>query len=113
MAVKLLVHPAFYRRLRHYRDRIKSDEGRPQTATRFVNAVTGRAPQLMASPGSGHSAGFQAPDLADILRTSVPGFPIFSIFYRSERQTLTLITVEHTAQDLPARLASILAKSGR
>ena len=38
MAAKLRVYPAFYRRVRHYRDRIIRD-GRPQVATRFVEAA--------------------------------------------------------------------------
>jgi hypothetical protein len=33
-------------------------------------------------------------------------FPVFAVFYRWDGQTLTVITLEHTAQDLPSRLAA-------
>lgn len=109
MAARLVVHPAFYRRLRHYRDRIGVQESRPQTALRFVHAVRELVPQLLENPGRGHTARFEARDLADIRRVSVPGFAVFALFYRWDGQTLAVITVEHTAQDLPARLAAVLS----
>jgi hypothetical protein len=52
---------------------------------------------------------FESSDLADILRVTVPGFPVFALFYRWDGQTLTVIALEHTAQDLPSRLAGILS----
>ena len=109
MAAKLAVHPAFYRRMRHYRDRIGVQDARPQTAFRFVRAVRNLVPQLFENPGRGHSARFEARDLADILRLSVPGFAVFALFYRWDGQTLTVITLEHPAHDLPARLAAVLS----
>jgi plasmid stabilization system protein ParE len=109
MAAKLLVHPAFYRRLRHYRDRIGIHEGRSQVAIRFVKAAQSLVLQLMQNPHRGHSARFESPDLTDILSVAIPGFPIFALFYRWDGQTLTVITVEHTAQNLPPRLAAILS----
>jgi hypothetical protein len=109
MAAKLLVHPAFYRRVRHYRDRIGIHDGRPQVAIKFVKAAQELVPQLLQNPQRGHGAGFEASDLADILRVAVPGFPIFALFYRWDGQTLTVITLEHTAQDLPARLAGVVS----
>ncbi|HYG35895.1 MAG TPA: type II toxin-antitoxin system RelE/ParE family toxin [Clostridia bacterium] len=108
-AKKLLVHPAFYRRVRHYRDRIGIKDGRPQVAIRFVQATQDLVVQLLENPQRGHLARFEAPDLADILRAPVPGFPLFALFYRWDGQTLTVITLEHTAQDLPSRLASIVS----
>jgi plasmid stabilization system protein ParE len=109
MAVKLLVHPAFYRRVRHYRDRIGIHDGRPQVAGKFVRAVRELVPQLLQNPQRGHPAGFDSSDLADILRVALPGFSVFALFYRWDGQTLTVITLEHTAQDLPSRLAGILS----
>ena len=109
MAAKLLVGPAFYRRVRHYRDRIGIHDGRPQVAIKFVQAVQELVLQLCANPQRGHSAHFESPDLADILRMTLPGFPVFALFYRWDGGTLRVITLEHTAQDLPARLASILS----
>lgn len=111
MAAKLKVHPAFYRRVRHYRDRIRIHDGRPQVASRFLNAARNLVLQLLQNPNRGHSARFESPDLSDVLRISLPGFPVFALFYRWDGQTLTIITLEHTAQDLPPRLAAIL--SGR
>jgi len=108
-ANQLRVHPAFYRRLRHYRDRIGLQDGRPQVAVKFVRATHELVRQLLKNPRSGHFAGFEAPDLADILRASVPGFSVFALFYRWDGETLTVITLEHTAQDLPSRLASMVA----
>jgi plasmid stabilization system protein ParE len=108
MAAKLLVHPAFYRRVRHHRDRIRIQDGRPQVAAKFVNATHELVQRLLQNPRSGHSARFESPDLADILRVSVQGFPVFALFYRWDGQALTVITLEHTAQDLPSRLAGIL-----
>jgi len=67
--------------------------------------------QLLQNPGQGHSARFEASDLADILRAAVPGFSVFALFYRWNGPTLTVTTLEHTAQDLPSRLAGILSVS--
>jgi plasmid stabilization system protein ParE len=109
MAAKLVVHPSFYRRVRHYRDRIALQDGRPQIAVRFTRAAEDLILQLLQNPGRGHLARFEAPDLADILRVALPGFPVFAVFYRWDGQTMTVITLEHTAQDLPARLAAVVA----
>ena len=109
MAVELRVHPAFYRRMRHYRDRIGIHDGRPQVAVKFVRAARKLVPQLLQNPRRGHYARFESSDLADILRVAVPGFSVFALFYRWDGQTLTVITLEHTAQDLPSRLAGILS----
>ena len=65
--------------------------------------------QLLANPRRGHLAGFETPELAGIQRASVPNFPVFAIFYRWDGETLTVITLEHTAQDLPSRLASMVS----
>jgi plasmid stabilization system protein ParE len=111
MAIKLVVHPAFYRRVRHYRDRIGIHDERPQVAANFVKAVNELVLQLLQSPQRGHSARFEASDLRDVLRVAVPGFSVFALFYRWTGQTLTVITIEHTAQDLPARLAAIISDS--
>ncbi len=109
MAAKLLVHPAFYRRVRHYQDRIGIHGGRPQVAVKFVKAAQELVLQLVQNPQRGHSARFDSPDLADILRAALPSFPVFALFYRWDGRTLTVITVEHTAQDLPPRLAAVLS----
>lgn len=108
-ANKLQVHPAFYRRIRHYRDRISIKDGRPQVAVNFVRATEALVVQLLKNPRRGHRAGFEPPELADILRASVPGSSVFALFYRWNGETLTVITLEHTAQDLPSRLASIVS----
>src|SRR5205823_1694326 len=109
MAVRLCVHPAFYRRTRHYRDRIGIHDGRPQVAVKFARAVEKLVLQLLQNPQRGHSACFESAELADILRAAVPGFSVFALFYRWDGQILTVITLEHTAQDLPSRLAGILS----
>jgi hypothetical protein len=109
MVVKLLVHPAFYRRVRHYRDRIALHDGRSRVAVKFAKAAQELVFRLLQNPQGGHSARFESSDLADILRVAVPGFPVFALFYRWDGRTLTVITLEHTAQDLPARLAGILS----
>jgi len=111
VAAKLVVHPAFYRRVRHYRNRIGNHDGHPQVAIKFVKAAQAFVLRLMEKPQRGHSAAFESPDLADILRVAVPGFSVFAIFYRWDGQTLTVITLEHTAQELPSRLAGLLAAS--
>ena len=108
-AKKLSIHPAFYRRLRHYRDRLGVKDGRPQVASRFVRAVHDLVVQLLENPQRALLAGFEARDLSDILRVAVPGFPVFALFYHWDGQTLTIITLEHSAQDLPSRLASIVS----
>ena len=110
MAVNVRVHPAFYRRVRHYRDRIGIHEGRPQVATRFARAAQEVVLRVLQNPQRGHSARFESADLADVLRIAVPGFPVFALFYRWDGQTLTVITLENAAQDLPARLANLLSK---
>ena len=48
---RLSVHPAFYRRVRHYRDRISIKDGRPQVAVRFVRATQELVVQLLKNPG--------------------------------------------------------------
>jgi plasmid stabilization system protein ParE len=109
MAANLRVHPAFYRRVRHYRDRIGIHDGRPQIAVKFVTAAQELVLRLLENPQRGHAARFEPPDLVDILRAAVPGFPVFAVFYRWDGHTLTVITLEHTAQDLPSRLAGLLS----
>lgn len=107
-ANQLVVQPVFRSRARHYRDRM-AKEGRPQVADRFVAAVQELVGKLIQNPKRGHPAGFETIDLADVLRATIPGFRIFAIFYRWNGQRLTIISLEHTAQDLPARLASIVS----
>jgi plasmid stabilization system protein ParE len=109
MAANPRIHPEFYRRVRHYRNRIGIQDGRPQVALKFAKAVQELVLRWLQNPTRGHSARFEPPDLSDILRLSVPGFPVFSLFYRWDGHTLTVITLEHTAQDLPSRLASIVS----
>jgi len=84
-------------------------DGRSQAALRFVRASEELVVQLLKNPHRGHLARFEAAELPDILRASVPGFPVFAVFYRWDGQTLTVITLEHTAQNLPPRLASIVS----
>jgi plasmid stabilization system protein ParE len=108
MAARLFVYPGFYQRVRHYRDRIIRG-GRPQVAAKFVKSTEESILQLLDHPGRGHSAGFEASELADILRVSLPGFGVFALFYRWNGHTLTIITLEHTSQDLPSRIADILS----
>jgi plasmid stabilization system protein ParE len=109
MAINLRVHPAFYRRVRHYRDRIGVHDGRPQVAAKFAQAAQDAVLQLLKNPLRGRPARFESSDLDDILRIAVPGFAIFAVFYRCDGETLTVITLEHTAQDLPSRLAKVLS----
>jgi plasmid stabilization system protein ParE len=109
MGARLSVHPAFYRRVRHYRDRIGIQDGRPQVAQKFVRAAQDLVLHLLQNPGRGHSARLEAPDVADILRVAVPGLPVFALLYRWDERTLTVITLEHAAQNLPSRLAVILS----
>ena len=110
MPAKLQVHPAFYRRVRHYRDRIGINDGRPQVASNFTKAAQELVLHLLENPRRGHSAGFEASDLADILRVAAPGIPVFALFYRWDGQTLAVITLEHTAQDLPSRLVGLVPR---
>jgi hypothetical protein len=112
-ANKLRVHPAFYRRLRHYRHRIGIQDGRPQVAVKLVRATQELVAQLFRNPRRGNLAGFEVPELADIPRASMPGFSVFALFYRWDGETLTVITMEHTAQDLPSRLASMVSNPRR
>lgn len=108
-ADKLGVHPAFYRRMRHYRDRIGIQDGRPQAAVKFVRATQELVGHLLANPRRRHSAGLEARGLAGILRASLPDFAVFAIFYRWEGDIQTVIALEHTAQDLQSRLASMVS----
>jgi len=92
------------------RDRISQD-GPPQVAARFARAAEELIVQLMENPRRGHSACFVSADLADILRASVPGYAVFAVFYRWDGHLLTVITLEHPAQDLLSRLADILFRA--
>jgi hypothetical protein len=46
------------------------------------------------------------------LRAALPGIQVFDHSYSWDGQTLTIITLEHTAQDLPSPLASIVSIPG-
>src|SRR6266700_4190351 len=70
MAARLCVHPAFYRRVRHYRDRIGVRDGRPEVAVKFVRAAAELVLQLLQNPQRGHPAGFESVDLADGLQSA-------------------------------------------
>jgi len=61
-AKKLLVHPTFYRRVRHYRDRIGIKDGRPQVAIKFVQATQDLAVELLKNPQRGHLARLRLPN---------------------------------------------------
>ena len=105
---KLRIHRGFYARLRRYCAQIAAD-GRPQVSQAFAEAVDHSLRLIWDNPGRGHTARFEATDLADVFRSSVRGFPLFAIFYRWNADTVTIISVEHTSQDLPARLAKVLS----
>ena len=79
MAARLQVHPAFYRRLRHYKDRIGVYDGRPRVATKFVQATQELVLTLLKNPRRGHVARFESAELSNILRVPVPGFPVFAL----------------------------------
>ena len=81
----------------------------PKWRSALFGATRTLVVQLLKSPQRGPLARFETPELADILRASVPGFSVFAVFHCWDGETLTVITLENTAQDLPSRLASIVS----
>jgi hypothetical protein len=77
-------------------------------AERFVLSTHELVSTILENPMRGHLARFEAPELVDIVRRSVPGFSVFSVFYRWNDDSVTLITIEHSKQDLPSRLAKLV-----
>ena len=71
-----------------------------QLATRWERAVTLTMMHILDYPDAAPVAAFKNPQLADVRRIPVEGFPRHLIFYRVAETTVQVIRVLHGARDL-------------
>jgi toxin ParE1/3/4 len=69
-------------------------------AQRWNDAVTSAVLRIMKNPGSGAPCRFALPELRNIRRTSISGFPKHSVFYRVGDHEVLILRVLHGARDL-------------
>lgn len=78
-------------------------EADAETADRFALAIDATFAQLAAEPGLGSPAQAHSPRLANTRRWRVTGFPNHLIFYRPQRDGISVVRVLHAARDWKQR----------
>jgi toxin ParE1/3/4 len=75
--------------------------GKP-LAKRWDKAVTATVLRGLKNPASGKLCSFKAPELRDVRRLPIGGFPKHLLFYRVRGSRLLVLRVVHGARDLEA-----------
>lgn len=69
-------------------------------AERWGKAVTSAVLKICKNPKAGAPCNFTAPELCDIRRSTITGFPKHLIFYRFAEGELFVMRVLHGARDI-------------
>lgn len=69
-------------------------------ARRWGQAVTSAVSFAVRRPAAGASCSFRPPDLRDVRRTKISGFPKHLVFYRFDNDEVFILRVVHGARDL-------------
>lgn len=69
-------------------------------AKRWEEAVTSAILRVVSRPAGGTPCTFQSPELRDVRRTTISGFPKHLLFYRFEGREIHILRVMHGARDL-------------
>jgi toxin ParE1/3/4 len=76
-----------------------AQSGRP-LALRWEKAVTSAVSLISNHPGVGAQCSFRHPELRDVRRTTIRGFPKHLLFYRFDEEEMFVLRVVHGARDL-------------
>jgi toxin ParE1/3/4 len=71
-------------------------------AKRWDKAVTATVLRALKNPASSKVCSFKAPELRDVRRLPIGGFPKHLLFYQVRRSKLHVLRVVHGARDLEA-----------
>jgi len=71
-------------------------------AKRWDKAVTATVLRTLRNPASGKVCSFRAPELRDVRRLPIGGFPKHLLFYKVRRSQFIILRVVHGARDLGA-----------
>jgi len=69
-------------------------------ARRWEKAVTAAVLRAVSRPAAGTTCRFRSPELRDVKRTSISGFPKDLLFYRFQVEEVFILRVVHGARDL-------------
>jgi toxin ParE1/3/4 len=69
-------------------------------AKRWDKAVTATVLRALRNPASGKACSFRTPELRDVRRLPIGGFPKHLLFYQVRRAKLVVLRVVHGARDL-------------
>lgn len=77
-----------------------SERSGPALARRWERAVTSAISRVAVHPAAGTLCAFRSPELDDVRRTLIPGFPKHLLFYRVRKREILVLRVVHGARDL-------------
>ena len=69
-------------------------------AKRWGNAVTLAVLRVVSRPTAGAPCTFRSPELADLRRAPIPGFPRHLLFYKFHEGEVFVLRIVHGARDL-------------
>ena len=79
--------------------------GRP-LARRWKKAVTAAISYVLSHPAAGAQCAFRSPELRDVRRRAIPGFPKHLLFYQFDEAGVLVLRIVHGARDLLVTLRS-------
>ena len=71
-----------------------------ELARRWERAVTSAVLRIMQHPRAGAISSFQHPELSNVRRVLIPGFPKHLIFYQVRKNGILILRIVHGARDL-------------
>jgi plasmid stabilization system protein ParE len=76
-----------------------AQSGQP-LANRWEKAVTSAILRVLSRPTAGAHCAFESPELHDVRRTTISGFPKHLLFYRFDAEEVFVLRIAHGARDL-------------
>lgn len=98
-AIRLVVSDLAAADILEQADWYEAQSGRA-LARRWEKAVTAALLRILKNPNSGAVCAFNSPELCDIRRSTIAGFPKHLIFYRFIEGEVFVLRVVHGARDL-------------
>lgn len=71
-----------------------------ELARRWERVVTSAVLRVMDHPRAGAITSFQHPELSNVRRLLIPGFPKHLIFYQVRKSEILVLRIVHGARDL-------------
>ena len=81
-----------------------STQSNKALAQRWEDSVTSAIMRVLNRPHAGTPCQFHAPELQDLRRSPIPGFPKHLLFYTFDSGEVLVVRVVHGARDLEALL---------